>query len=382
MSGGAAADVLIVGGGVIGCAIAHNLAKQGARVTIVERRRLGQEASWASAGLVAPPGSPTTPAGRAELERRSFLLYPALVEELRETTGLSVEYIRSGELSVALDDAGVAALRRALEWQEAHGFEVEWLEGDEARRRAPVLSPAVRGALWCPAAASLRAHRLTAALARAARLRGATILEETPVLGLLAAGARVAGVHTAGGDLHAEQVLLAAGAWTAQLGALAGVALPTRPVRGQMLAVAGPDDGPPLQPIIAGAGGYLVPRADGAVAVGATVDEGGFDVRVTPDGLTWLAGLLRALAPALTGARVVETWAGLRPGSGDGQPILGRAPGYENLWVATGHFRSGVLWAPITGELLAASIRTGQPDPALAPFDPARFAPALSPIGR
>src|SRR5437870_885564 len=146
MSGGAAADVLIVGGGVIGCAIAHNLAKQGARVTIVERRRLGQEASWASAGIVAPPGSPPTPAGR-----------------------------------------------------------------------------------------------------------GARILEETPVLGLLAAGARVAGVHTAGGDLHAEQVLLAAGAWTAQLGALAGVALPTRPVRGQMLAVAGPDDGPPLQPIIAGA---------------------------------------------------------------------------------------------------------------------------------
>src|SRR5437763_978163 len=195
MSGGAAADVLIVGGGVIGCAIAHNLVKQGARVTIVERRRLGQEASWASAGLVAPPGSPTTPAGRAELERRSFLLYPALVEELRETTGLSVEYVRSGELSVALDDAGVAALRRALEWQEAQGFEVEWLEGDEARRRAPVLSPAVRGAPRCPAAASLRAHRLTAALARAARLRGATILEETPVLALLAARARVAGVQ-------------------------------------------------------------------------------------------------------------------------------------------------------------------------------------------
>ena len=193
------------------------------------------------------------------------------------------------------------------------------------------------------------------------------------MLCILTDGERVVGVRTAAGELRAGQVVLAAGAWTGQLGAWVGAALPTRPVRGQMLAIEATEPPYGLRHIINGAGGYLVPRADGTVAVGATVDEAGFDLRVTPEGLVWLTGLLHALAPALGGARLVETWAGLRPGSGDDRPLLGRVPGYEGLWVATGHFRGGILWAPVTGEIMASSIRAGQPDPALAPFDPARF---------
>ncbi|HET8628751.1 MAG TPA: glycine oxidase ThiO [Thermomicrobiales bacterium] len=366
------ADVLIVGGGVIGCSIAYQLSKRGARVTVVERRRLAEEASWASAGIISPPSSPSTLPGRAELERRSFEMYPALIAEVQEATGLSVERGPAGELSVALDDGGVAGLRRAQEWQAAQGFAVEWLDADEARRREPSLTPKVRGASWSPRAFSVRPHRLTLALARAARLRGATIREETPVLGLLTDGGRVTGARTPAGNLPAGQVVIAAGAWTAQVGAQAGVTLPTRPVRGQMLALA--DAEPPLRHIIHGPGGYLVPRADGAIAVGATVEEAGFDARVTPDGLTWLADLARSLAPALAGARVVAVWAGLRPAPGDDRPLLGRAPGYDNLWVASGHFRTGILWAAVTGDLLAASVLAGRPDPALAPFDPARFA--------
>ncbi len=371
-----AADVLVVGGGVIGCAIAYFLTGRGARVTLVERRRLAREASWATAGLISPPRSPDTPPARAALEKRSFDRYPLLIEELRDVTGLSVEYRRSGALSVVRDDDELVGLRRAIGWQRDLGLEVEWLEGDEARRREPALSPAIRGAAWYPAVGSLRGHRLTAALARGARLRGATIVEETPVLGLLTEGDRVTGVRTAGGELRAEQTVLAAGAWTAQLGAALDLPLPTRPVRGQMLAVDGAE--PPLRHVVEGAGGYLIPRADGAVAVGATVDQAGFDARVTPDGLVWLTGLLRSLAPSFAGARVIEIWAGLRPGSPDGAPLLGRAPGYAGLWVAAGHFRGGILWAPVTGELLAASIRAGRPDPALAPFDPARFARAAA----
>lgn len=372
------ADVLVIGGGVIGCSIAHFLAKGGARVTVVERRRLAQEASWATAGLLSPP-RPQAPPERIALERRSFDGYPALIEELREFTGLSVEYNRAGELTVALDDDDVPPLRRVLAWQREQGLDAEWLDRDEVRRREPALSETVRGAIWNPAVGSLRGHRLTAALARSAQLRGATMLEETPVLGLLTDGGRVTGARVAGGELRAETTVLATGAWTAQLGEGLALPLPIRPVRGQMFALAGAE--PPLRHIIEGAGGYIIPRADGAVAVGATIDRAGFDARVTPDGLAWLSELVRTLTPPLASARVVEIWSGLRPGSDDGTPILGRAPGYEGLWIAAGHYRGGILWAPVTGELLAASILGGRPDPALAPYDPARFTRAAVAAG-
>lgn len=372
----AAPDVLIVGGGVIGCAIAHYLGKAGARVAIVERRRIAEEASWASAGLISPPKLGAHGIEHARLEARSFGLYPALLDELREFTGLGVEHHRSGRLSVARDEGEVANLEETIPWQRNLGFAVEWLDGDTIRREEPALGPAILGGVWCAAVSSLRAHRLTAALARSARQRGATIHEHTPVEGFLTAGSRVLGVRTARGEIRAGTTVVATGAWTAGLGALLDLPLPTRPVRGQMLALADAD--PPLRHAIAGGGGYLIPRADGTIAVAATVEEAGFDTRVTPDGLTWLAGLIRGLAPAYTGARIVETWAGLRPGTADDLPIMGPVPGREGLWVAAGHMREGVIWAPITGELLAASILAGASDPALEPYTPARFAGAAA----
>jgi glycine oxidase len=366
------AEVLVIGGGVIGCAIAYALSKAGVQVTLAERRRIGEEASWATAGLISLPRSPDLPLERARLQTRSHQLYPALVEELHEATGLSVEYSRAGELAVACDEQEAAALRAAIPWQHDLGFTVEWLDGDEARRREPALDLAVQGAAWCAAVASLRGHRLTRALARAAQLRGATILEATPVFDLLSAGERVTGARTAQGELQAGTTVLAAGAWSGELAAALGLAVPTRPVRGQMLALDGAE--PPLRHVVAGAGGYLIPRADGTIAVAATVEEAGFDARVTPAGLAWLTNLVRTLAPALAGARVIASWAGLRPGSSDDAPIMGRAPGRDGLWIAAGHYRNGILWAPIAAELLAGSILADQPDPALAPYDPARFA--------
>jgi glycine oxidase len=370
---GAMPDVAIVGGGVIGCAIAYQLAKAGAAVTIVERGALAREASWASAGLISPPtpGRPGGP-GRARLEARSFGLYPALLAELAEATGIDVAWVRGGRLSVALSEAEEATLRQTLAWQRELGFDVEWLDGDATRRQAPALAPAIRGAIWCAAASALRAASLTLALARAAEARGATIREGTPVEGFLREGARIAGVRTPGGDIRAGVTVIAAGAWTAAVGELLDLDLPTRPVRGQMLALA--DAAPALRHAIAGAGGFLIPRADGTIAVAATVDEAGFDTRVTPDGLAWLATLIRTLAPGYAGARVVETWAGLRPAVSDDLPIMGRAPGVDGLWVAAGHMRDGILWAPVVGELMAAAVLGGEPDPALAPFAPGRFA--------
>lgn len=368
-----ATSVLIVGGGVIGCALAHYLTKGGATVTLLERRRLAQEASWATAGIISPPRPTNDPAAlaRARLELRSTALFPSLIEELREATGIGVEYNPSGQLMVALGADEAEGLREMIPWQRNLGMVVEWLDGDEVRRREPALGPQIAGAIWLPTVASLRGHRLTLALARAAQTGGATIVEETPVDGLLLEHGRVAGVQTRRGEFRAEVTIIAAGAWSAALGEAIDLAIPTEPVKGQMLALA--DAEPPLRRIIAGGGGYLLPRADGTIAVAATVDPPGFDTRVTPDGLTWLANLVRTLAPALSGARVAETWAGLRPASPDNAPIMGRAPGHDNLWIATGHHRQGILWAPITGQLLADAILGGDLDPELAPYDPARF---------
>ncbi len=369
---GALPDVAIVGGGIIGCAIAYQLAKAGAAVTIIERGALAREASWASAGLISPP-KPGLPGGmaRARLEARSFALYPALLAELAEATDVDMAHVTSGRLSVALSEAEETSLRETLVWQRDLGFDVAWLAGDATRRMAPALAPTIRGAVWCAAASGVRAAALTLALARAAEARGATIREGTPVEGFLREGSGVVGVRTPGGAIRAGATVIAAGAWTAAVGELLDLELPTRPVRGQMLALA--DAAPSLRHAIAGAGGFLIPRADGTIAVAATVDEAGFDTRITPDGLTWLATLIRTLAPGYAGARVVETWAGLRPATADDLPLMGRAPGLDGLWVAAGHMRDGILWAPVVGEVMAAAILGGEPDPALALFDPGRL---------
>jgi len=369
---GALPDVAIVGGGIIGCAIAYQLAKAGAAVTIIERGALAREASWASAGLISPP-KPGLPGGmaRARLEARSFALYPALLAELAEATDVDMAHVTSGRLSVALSEAEETSLRETLVWQRDLGFDVAWLAGDATRRMAPALAPTIRGAVWCAAANGVRAAALTLALARAAEARGATIREGTPVEGFLREGSGVVGVRTPGGAIRAGATVIAAGAWTAAVGELLDLELPTRPVRGQMLALA--DAAPSLRHAIAGAGGFLIPRADGTIAVAATVDEAGFDTRITPDGLTWLATLIRTLAPGYAGARVVETWAGLRPATADDLPLMGRAPGLDGLWVAAGHMRDGILWAPVVGEVMAAAILGGEPDPALALFDPGRL---------
>ena len=369
---GAMPDVAIVGGGIIGCAIAYQLAKAGAAVTIIERGALAREASWASAGLIPPP-KPGLPGGmaRARLEARSFALYPALLAELAEATDVDMAHVTSGRLSVALSEAEETSLRETLVWQRDLGFDVAWLAGDATRRMAPALAPTIRGAVWCAAASGVRAAALTLALARAAEARGATIREGTPVEGFLREGSGVVGVRTPGGAIRAGATVIAAGAWTAAVGELLDLELPTRPVRGQMLALA--DAAPSLRHAIAGAGGFLIPRADGTIAVAATVDEAGFDTCITPDGLTWLATLIRTLAPGYAGARVVETWAGLRPATADDLPLMGRAPGLDGLWVAAGHMRDGILWALVVGEVMAAAILGGEPDPALALFDPGRF---------
>lgn len=366
-----AADLTVIGGGIIGCMLAWELANRGLRVELLERRELAREASWASAGIISPP-SPRYGA-KLDLALRAYRRYPSLIEEIQDATGVDVGYVHTGELELGGDDRR-ASFQDALAWQREHGMAVEWLDSaDDIRDREPALAGDDTCGIYAAEAGSVILARLTSAVARAAVQKGAIIHEHSPVLGLAVSGGRVTGLRTFDGERPTGGVVIAAGAWSRTLGDALDLAIPTIPVRGQMLAIADPPI--PLNAVVAAGGIYLVPRADGTVAVGATEEpDAGFDTSVTPAGVAWLVERIERLAPSLNRGKLIATWAGLRPGTDDGEAIIGRVPHLDNAWVATGHFRSGALLAPATAEALAQTIVSGTNDPILASFDPSRFA--------
>ncbi len=362
-------DVIIVGGGVIGAGMAFELARRDVSVTLVERGRIGGEASWASAGIISPPTRPWFRPERVQLGELSREQYPALVEELEARTGIDIEYRRPGEWVIAGDEDHAEAEREIVRWQRSLGLEVEDVSPDEARRREPALPDDLVAAWFHPGVGALSVFRLSQALAAAAGLMGATVLEDTPVGGLLQEGERVTGVRLHGRELHAGVTILATGAWTRLLADGLGANLPTKPVKGQLIAYAEA----PLRPrfVISGHGGYVRPRADGTTLVAATEEDAGFDRRVTGDGVAWLLDLTRKLCPVLLQGEIAQTWTGLRPGTETGEPLIGPVPGHEGLWVCAGHFRTGAKEAPATATLVAEAIVTGETPPLLRPFDPA-----------
>jgi glycine oxidase len=361
--------VAIVGGGVIGSGIAFELARRGVPVTLVERGRIGGEASWASAGIISLPSRPWMKPERVALGLRSLELYPPLIQDLEDRTGLVIGYRRPGEWFVAMDDEHAAALRDLAVWQEGLGLTVQAVAPEEARRREPALPETLQAAWFHPDVGSLSVHRLTQALARAARQLGTTVLEETPVGGLVREGERITGLHLQDRDIAADVTVLATGAWTRLLGDTLEVALPIRPVKGQLIAFANA----PLQPrcVVSGHGGYVRPRPDGSTIVAATEEDVGFDRRVTGEGVAWLLDLTRVLCPVLLQGELVESWTGLRPGSDTENPLMGPVPGCEGLWVCAGHFRTGAKEAPATAALVAEALATGRTPELLRAFDPA-----------
>jgi glycine oxidase len=363
--------VIIVGGGIIGCAIAYYLSGEGARVTVLERGLIGNEASGSAAGMLAPLAEAHGPSPFLDLCLASHRLFPELTDALRADVGVDVEYVPSGLMRVALSGADEAELRSQIQWQESLGMGVHLIDGEAARGLEPLLSPRVRAAIYSPLEHQVNPGRLVQGLARAAEARGAVIRQETAVAGVLRRGRRVTGVRLAGERLSAETVVLAAGPWTKRLAAALGVRLPVKPVRGQMLALGGGP--PPIRHMIWGPKGYVVPKPNGFVFVGATVEEVGYRKATTARGLASLRRMANDLVPPLSYGTHVDAWAALRPGSPDNLPILGAVPGWEGLWVASGHFRNGILLAPITGQLMARSLLAGKEAEGLAPFSPARF---------
>ncbi len=360
----AAPDVIVVGGGAVGCAAAFFLARAGVSVTLLERDELASHASGAAAGMLAPICESSGEGTLFELGVRSLEMFPPLAAELRELSGIDPQYVPSGLLRVALSEPEAGHLREQAE--RLHGFGLEWLEPAAAAGREPLLSPEQRGALWSPREGHVYSPLLTRAYAGSAARLGARLETGVPVTGLLADRGRVRGVRTAAGDRPAGHVVLCTGAWTRFCAAWAQVDLPVEPVRGQILALHGPR--PAFRSIVWGEGAYLVPKLNGLVVVGATEERAGWDCRTTAAGVGTLLAAAPRLIPALGDCGFSHAWAGLRPDTPDHLPAVGSLPGVDGLTVAAGHYRNGVLLSPVTGELLRRALLEGEEPPgALSP---------------
>lgn len=363
--------VLVVGGGIIGCSIAFELCRVGARVTVVERSNPGAEASSAAAGLLAPLGESPTPGPFQRLAVESWRRFPAVVDELQTITGIDVEHITRGSLYPLRTPDRIAHAREREAWPVAREFGVRVVEGQELRDMEPALAPHIRAALFVAGDHWIHNESLVSAYAAAAASRGVTIRSGVEVTRLVVEGGRAVGVIAGGARLEAERVVLAAGAWSGGLAAGMGARLPVGPVRGQMLAV---DHSPPLlMRVVHDEDVYLVPRRSGELLVGATVEHVGFERLVTPEALERLVAAAVTVVPDLGGRPMLRAWCGFRPWAADSQPVLGPWPDVSGLYVATGHFRNGILLAPVTGALMAQAILHGTIPELMRPFLPDRF---------
>lgn len=364
-------DVAIVGGGVMGCAVALRLAQRGIAVTVIERGIPGAEASSAAAGMLAPQMEVEGPGPMLELGLRSRALYPALAVELADATGIDIGYVKSGVLAVALSAADARALEARRVWQAARGMRVELLSGPEARAREPGLGDAVLAALHLPDDAQVNPRALAPALSQAAAAAGARFLQGRYVRRVRVAAGVATGVELDGETLHAERVVVAAGSWS---GLVEGAGVPAsvvRPARGQLVAI---ETRPPLfRCVLSVEGrGYLVPRRDGTVVAGSTVEMVGFRKEVTVGGLAEILNLACTLVPALADAPVKDSWSNFRPYTEDHLPVLGTTS-VRGLFLATGHYRNGILLCPVTAQAIADLIATGNAGVDLGPFAVARF---------
>ena len=365
-------DVLIIGGGVIGLAIARELHKKGvSRITVLERGAVGREASYAAAGMLAP---------HAETDKlddffffcdASNKLYPQFAEELLAETGVDIELDREGTLYLAFNEADAREIRERYEWQTGAGLQVELLSAAETRQAEPFVSPDVLESLFFPNDWQVENRRLLHALQKFAELNGIAIRENTEVKQLLIENRKITGARSETETFFAPQVILAAGAWTSFIKAENLVLPPVVPVRGQMIVFQTAKR--LFQKVIYSPRGYLVPRADGRVLAGATVEDAGFDKRTTRAGIEFLQDNAFEIAPSLMNLEIADKWAGLRPYAADGLPVIGSFPQVENLILATAHYRNGILLAPLTARILAEKIAENKDSQYLKIFGPGRF---------
>lgn len=376
-------DVAIIGGGIIGCSIALRLAQARLRVCVIERGEPGCEASHAAAGMIAPQGETVQPDAFFELGAASRDLYPKFVSEVEEMSGESVGYRRDGALLVAISEREIEELDHIYQGQTRAGLKIEKLDPQAVRRLVPELSEAIQVGLFISNDQWLDNESLMVALVRSASRLGVTFHSHFDVTKLNIRNHTVESVaalpfkqettqrsHGEETLISASHFVLAAGSWSAELLKPLGVSIPLTPCRGQMIEF----DTPGNLPMVVRAGiHYLVPRSKGRVVAGTTAEYVGFEKAVTGIGLqTILEGTSR-IAPAVKQYQFRRAWAGFRPDTPDHLPVIGYAA-TENLLLATGHFRNGILLAPVTAQIVSNLILTGSTDKPIKPYEPGRFA--------
>ena len=357
--------VIVIGGGIMGMSIALELRREAEiEVTVLERSIPGAEASSAAAGMLAPQFEASAPGPMMDLCLLSRMAWRKWAAELQERAGVDVSYLPCGGLQVAFTEDEVHALDAKIAWQTAVGLRAQLLTGDELKAREPRLNPKALAAADFPDDHQVDPRKLMRALAVAASRAGVSFRSGT-VRSLVEKDGAITGVDLEGERLEADLVVLAAGAWS---GLVAGAEVdPARvkPVRGQMMELQ--LRAPLFSRLLKSASGYVVPRADGAVLVGSMMEMVGFDKNVTAEGLSKLLAAALQLVPELAQASLTSTWAGLRPWTDDQLPFLGEGP-RPGLLLATGHFRNGILLAPITARLLGQVVRREKPSVDLRPF--------------
>ena len=364
-------DIIVVGAGIIGCAIAHELARRGASVEVVDDRPVGMGATQASAGILAPfiearEGNPLL-----DLAVRSLDLYDAFIARVVADAGTAVSYRRTGTIDVALDQHDLETLRTTAGVLERRGVPALMLDAATTRSEEPHLADGVLGALLIEAHGFVAAGELTRALASAARRHGAQLIEPNRVRTIASRRGEMV-VETDKGSLTGGAVVLAAGSWSGDI-TIEGVARkpPIHPVRGQLLHLG--SRGVPLRRVTWSSRCYLVPWDDGTVLVGATAEDAGFDERATAAGVRDLLEAVCDLTPRAWSASFLGARVGLRPATSDGLPIVGASCVIPNLMYATGHFRNGILLAPLTAQLVADALLENRLDAALQIVSPSRF---------
>jgi glycine oxidase len=372
------ADVVIIGAGIIGCAAARELARRGVSVIVVERDSPGRRATWAAAGMLSPFGEGGSGAF-LELADESLNRFGTFARALQDESGIDVEFRTSGKLHVAPAGADADLLALAAEPMAAR-FDVTLLDGAAARRLEPALSGDVATAVLVGRDYRVNNRLLAQSLLASAVAAGVTFRTANPVAAITERHGQVTGVRLAAGEqIESAHVVLAAGAWSGEIDGLP-TAVPVRPVKGQMFAVdsrvrtANRPAGPLLERVIYAADCYIIPRDDGRLLVGATMEDVGFRKGPTPRGIATLMDAAAAVVPVIADLPLVETWAGFRPATPDDLPILGLEPALRGLVYATGHYRNGILLAPVTAQCVADLVAYGRTPIAIDAFSISRFA--------
>jgi glycine oxidase len=375
-------DAIIVGGGLIGSAIAFELAGEKLRVALIDRQQPGREASWAAAGMLSPgPDSPEA-MPLVPLGKESLQLYPEFIAGVEEASGMTVNFAREGTFEIFAGPQSESARDAMVEQYRRLELAVETISPEAARKVEPSLGAAAEAIAWLPEEATVDPRLLTQAVLTGAERRGAETREGRAVDSLLCRGGACTGVVVGGEKIEAAHVVIAAGSFCGTIsdcssgmaGKLARYA-PVRPVRGQMIALQ--SESVKLKKVLRSQRGYLVPRNDGRIIAGSTLEDAGFVKQVTPEGIRRILDGAVELAPALADATIVEQWAGLRPDTPDHLPIIGPTE-MKGLMMATGHYRNGILLAPVTAKIVRDWIVNGKAEFSAETFSPLRFTAARS----